>query len=139
MKRTVLITLVITALPLFLTLAQDVASSIGKPSFELNVNEFQLKRYDLVGQVGELTFDRILGLKEVVPDGYVAFVTYHNANRIEGLKIIVPRDGLDFFKGQISPDSVGDKTIYIQVRTPDTVKAIGTYYTEENDGVHYRW
>lgn len=167
MKRTLPFMLVMLTLPVFLVSAQNAAHGkkqpqgrpeqldvqqaaeqktdlndkpvIGKPTAELNVDEFQLKRFELAGQVIELTFDRILGLKEVEPGSYVAFVTYHDSDAIEGLRILVPKAGLDLFKGRVSSESDGSQTVYVQVQTPDLVKAVGTYYTEEDEGVHYGW
>lgn len=111
----------------------------GKPFAELTVEEFQLKRDDLEGKVVELTFDRIISLKEVMSESYLALVTYHDSSHADAIQILIPKDGLDLFKDRVSPESMGTQSVYVQVLTPVTVKALGTHYIEEDGQVKYGW
>jgi len=119
--------------------AELAAPPAGKPSAELNADEFQLKRYELTGRTIELTFDRILSLKEIGPNIYAALVTYHDSYAVEGVRIIVPAAGLELFKSRVAPESGGTQTVYVQVLAPDMVKVIGTHYIEENGVIKYGW
>lgn len=112
----------------------------GEPSGELTVDEFQLKRNDLKGQVIELTFDRVVSLKQAGAEGYMAMVTYESPRIAEGLNIIVPADGLEFFEDLSKVNYPQRRSVYIQVLTPSTVKALGTRYSKNKEaGERYSW
>ena len=157
MKKVVPFMLTLAALPLLFVSAQDVqhpkaqlirqkderkaelkadlkkemqSEVAGAPTDELNVNEFQLKRDELKGKVIELTFDRVISLKQTGSD-YTAIVTYQQLHQIEGLNIIVPKEGLDLFQGMFTPGNIRTETVYVQVVSPSVVRALGTRYSEE--------
>lgn len=110
------------------------------PSEELNVEEFLLRRNELKGQVVELTFDKVVSLKQAGNDGYVAIVTYESPRIAEGLSILVPQDGLELFEELSRRNTRSRQQIYVQVLSPSAVKAIGTRYNKNKDaGERYSW
>ena len=111
-----------------------------EPSEDLNVEEFQLKRNDLKGQVVELTFDKVVSLKQAGTEGYIAMVTYESPRLAEGLNIIVPADGLKFFEEQSKIDYRRKEKVYVEVINPTTVRAVGTRYSKNKEpGERYSW
>ncbi len=113
---------------------------VGEPSADLNVSEFQLKRNDLKGNVVELTFDKVVTLKQAGQEGYIAMVTYESPRMAEGLNIIVPSAGLEFFEELSKINYPRKGTVYIQVLNPSTVKALGTRYSKNKpEGERYSW
>ena len=116
------------------------AEPAGEPSADLNVSEFQLKRNDLKGKIVELTFDKVVSLKQAGKEGYIAMVTYENPRLAEGVSIIVPADGLKFFEELSRPGLVRRESVYIQVLNGSTLKALGTRYREDKpEGERYCW
>jgi len=116
------------------------ADPAGDPSCELTVSEFQLKRNDLKGQVVELTFDKVVSLKQAGQGGYMAMVTYESPRLAEGLNIIVPQDGLKFFEELSKPEIRRKETVYIQVLNASVVKALGTRFRKNaEESERYRW
>jgi hypothetical protein len=111
-----------------------------EPSEDLNVEEFQLKRNDLKGRVVELTFDKVVSLKQTGAEGYVAMVTYESPRMAEGLNIVVPKDGLEFFEEQSKIDYRRKETIYVEVINPSIVRAVGTRFSKNKEpGERYSW
>jgi hypothetical protein len=112
----------------------------GEPSAELNVSEFQLKRNDLKGRVVELTFDKVVSLKQAGKEGYLAMVTYESPRLQEGLTLVVPSEGLEFFEDLSKPEIRRKESVYVQVLNPFTVKALGTRYRKDKpEGERYSW
>lgn len=110
------------------------------PTAELNVSEFQIKRNELKGQVVELTFDKVVSLKQVGQEGYMAMVTYESPRMAEGLNMVVPEDGLKFFEELSRPEIRRKESVYIQVVNPSTVRALGTRYRKDKpEGERYSW
>lgn len=111
-----------------------------EPTADMDVEEFQLQRNDLKGQVVELTFDRVVSLKQAGKEGYVAMVTYESPRLAQGLSLMIPADGLDFFEELSKINYPRKSSVYIEVLTPSTVKALGTRYSKNKDlGERYSW
>jgi hypothetical protein len=90
--------------------------------------------------VVELTFDKVVSLKQAGTEGYVAMVTYESPRALEGVTIIIPAGGLEFFEEQSKIDYRRKGTVYIQVINASTVKALGTRYRKnEPEGERYSW
>lgn len=156
MKRATLTMLALTAVPLFVASAQDLQHQklikqkleqkaeqkaerkaelkdelAGAPSGEMDVNAFQLKRDELKGKVIELTFDRVISLKQVGQE-YAAIVTYQQPRiAADGLGIVIPPEGLDFFQDMARPGTIRTTSVYVQVLSPVRVKALGTRYRKD--------
>ncbi len=113
----------------------------GEPSADMNVSEFLLKRNDLKGKVVELTFDKVVSLKQAGQEGgYLALVTYESPRLQEGLTLVVPSEGLEFFEALSKPEIRRRESVYIQVLNPTTVKALGTRYRKDKpEGERYIW
>jgi hypothetical protein len=112
----------------------------GEPSMELNVSEFQLKRNELKGQVVELTFDKVVSLKQAGQEGYLAMVTYESPRLQEGLALIIPAEGLEFFEELSKPEIRRKESVYVQVLNPSTIKALGTRFSRSKpEGERYSW
>lgn len=108
------------------------------PSAELTVQEFLLKRADLKGQVVELTFDEVISLKQV-GSGYVAEVTYQTPRRSEGVTLLIPDEGLDFFEPLSDPGVRRTNKVYVHVMGRG-VRALGTRYnSNRSEGDRYSW
>lgn len=111
-----------------------------EPSEKLNVDEFQLKRNDLKGQVIELTFDKVVSLKQAGQAGYIAMVTYESPRIAEGLTIAVPSEGLEFFKELSEMKYPAKRTVYVEVINPSTARAVGTRFSKNKEaGERYSW
>jgi hypothetical protein len=111
-----------------------------EPSDEMNVSEFQLQRNELKGKVVELTFDKVISLKQAGQESYIAVVTYESPRMAEGLHLVVPAAGLDFFEDLSRPEIRRRESVYIQVINPSTVKALGTRYSgSKPEGERYGW
>jgi len=111
----------------------------GAPVDDLTVNELQLKRKDLVGQVVELTFDNVINLKQA-GEGYSARVTYESGRAAEGLALIIPSEGLEFFEPLADHRGPKRETVYVQVLTSNAAKALGTRYSKNKpEGKRYSW
>lgn len=109
------------------------------PSTEMDVNEFLLQRKDVQGKVVELTFDKVVSLKQA-GEGYTATVTYENPRMTEGLNLQVPPDGLELFEKLSKPNIRSRESVYIQVLTPYTVKVLGTRHSRNKpEGERYNW
>lgn len=116
------------------------AEPAGAPAADLTVEEFQLKRNDLKGQVVELTFDKVVSLKQAGAEGYIAMVTYESPRAMKGVAIVIPAEGLEFFEEQSKIDYRSKQTVYVQVISATTVKALGTRYRKnEPEGERYGW
>ena len=162
MKKTVPVMLVITALPLFMVSAQTaprgkaakaekVEQKAGRKADvkekrdiaaaeELNVDEFLLKRNDLKGKIVELTFDRVVSLKQMGKDGYVALVSFQQPRLTDGVIILVPAEGLDFFQELNKPELQRRESVYVEVMEANKLKALGTRYREDKPkGERYGW
>jgi hypothetical protein len=144
-----LVLVVMAAIPLFLVLTakaeQPAMQSVPvtKPVGEaLSVNEFELQRDDLVGKVIELRFDRVLSFEEIGPGSYMAVVRYQNSDRYaegRGLKVLVPKAGERLFENRNGSIDIREEKVYVQVVSPEEVKALGTYYAQDENGLHYGW
>ncbi|GEM_PF-3412514 len=111
----------------------------GAPVDDLTVNELQLKRKELAGQVVELTFDNVINLKQT-GEGYSARVTYESARAAEGLALIIPSDGLEFFEPLADHRGPKREKVYVQVLTSNAAKALGTRYRKNKpEGERYTW
>ena len=136
--------------PLLVTFAQNlpapgqtggaVATAPGEPAAELNVEEFQLKCNELTGQVVNLTFDRVVSFTQTGSESASATVVYNDYQRKECVNIIIPAEGIYFFKARFSQKSGDETTVYIQVLTPFMGKALGTLYDKDKpEGQRYIW
>lgn len=111
----------------------------GEPVEKLDVNELQLRRRDLAGQVVELTFDNVIDLKQA-GDGYAARVTYESARMTEGVVLIIPPEGLEFFEPLAEHRGPNRETVYVQVLPSGSARALGTRYSKNKpDGERYSW
>ncbi|MFA6172130.1 MAG: hypothetical protein WC701_00470 [Kiritimatiellales bacterium] len=116
------------------------AEPSGESAEELNVSEYLLKRNDLKGDVIKLTFDKVASLKQAGKEGYVAIVTYESPRLMEGLNLIVPADGLEFFEELSKPGIIRRETVYVHVLNANMLKALGTRYREDKpEGERYAW
>lgn len=164
MKKIVSVIVMFAALPLFLVSAQDVPREKARPvktdrveknterkadlkekrnveaAEELTVDEFLLKRNDLKGKIIQLTFDRVISLKQMGKDGYIALVSFQKARQADGVTMLVPAEGLEFFKELDKPELQRRETVYVEVLNGDTLKALGTRYREDKPkGERYGW
>ena len=111
-----------------------------KSAEELTVDEFLLKRNDLKGKIVELTFDRVISLKQAGKEGYIAVVSYQKPRHAEGVNVLIPAEGLGFFKELDKPELQRRATVYIEVLNANTLKALGTRYREDKPkGERYGW
>jgi hypothetical protein len=109
------------------------------PGDDFDVNEFLMKRKDLQGQVVELTFDKVSSLKQV-RDGYIAFVSYEKPRHNIGLEIYVPAEGLEFFEDLAKPEIRRRQSVYVYVKAPGAVVALGTDYDKDKaEDERYQW
>ena len=164
MKKTVPMMIVFTALPLFMVSAQNAprekersakAEKVEQKAErkadvkekrnveaaeELNVDEFLLKRNDLSGKVIMLTFDRVISLKQMGKDGYVAVVSFQQPRFADGVNLLVPAEGLEFFQELAKPEIQRRESVYVEVMEANKLKALGTRYREDKPkGQRYGW
>lgn len=164
MKKTVPMMIVFTALPLFMVSAQNTPREKERPAKaekveqkaerkeaakekrnieaaeELTVDEFLLKRNDLKGKVIELTFDRVISLKQMGKDGYVALVSFQKTRLADGVTILVPAEGLEFFQELDKPELQRRESVYVEVMDAGKLRALGTRYREDKPkGQRYGW
>jgi len=151
MRRVVLLVITIVAFPVFFAFAVKADKTavmesvpVTKPTGdELNVNEFELKRIDLVGKVVELRFNRVRSVKEVSSGNYMAVVQYYENSgywaESGGVEVLVPKEGMRFFETPDGARDTREEQVYVQVLSPTEVKALGKYYAEDEKGLHYGW
>lgn len=111
------------------------------PTEELDVNEFQLQRKGLEGQVVKLEFDRVIDLKQT-GNGYAARVTFESVRMAEGLVLMIPEEGLDLFRDMSERDGRSPlrKKVYIEVLGGNVSRVLGTRYRKsEPEGERYTW
>ncbi len=111
------------------------------PIDELDVGEFQLKRKDLQGKVVELTFERVVDLKQT-GQGYTARLIFESAREKEGVTVLVPEEGLELFQemAERMPRSPRRETVYIEVISANISQAVGTRYSKgKPEGERYSW
>lgn len=111
------------------------------PTEELDVNEFQLVRKDLVGKVIELEFDRVVALKQS-GNGYVAQVTFESGRLVEGLTLLIPEEGLELFQKLSERDGRSPlrTKIYVEVLGGPVSRALGERYRKNKpEGERYSW
>lgn len=115
------------------------------PVAELDVNEFQMKRADYVGQVVKLTFDEVLTLKQEGGSGYIATVTYkreqRDGSRSSSVEIGIPPEGLKLFQEVYNLNgSTRQTTVMVQVLVESKTRAVGARYRRDNpEGQKYVW
>lgn len=110
------------------------------PGEELTVSEFLLQRKDLKGQVVELEFDRAFDLKQV-GEGYSVRVSFESVRGTEGVTIVLPKEGVEFFEPLAERDRGAVRnTVYVQVLGNNMVRGLGTRYSKGKPlGERYRW
>lgn len=112
------------------------------PGEEYTVDEFLLKRKDLQGQVVELTFDRVIGLKQV-GEGYTARVTFEDPRAGDGVMLLIPEAGFELFEEYVkSKDPLFRRrqTVLVEVLPANAVRAVGTRYSKNKpEGERYSW
>jgi hypothetical protein len=115
------------------------------PVAELDVNEFQMKQADYVGQVVKLTFDEVLTLKQEGRSGYIATVTYkreqRDGSRSSSVEIAIPPEGLKLFQEVYDLNgSTRQTTVMVQVLVESKTRAVGARYRRDNpEGQKYVW
>lgn len=108
-------------------------------SDELTVQEFQLQRNDMKGQVIELEFDNVIDLQQTGA-GYTARVTFESPRVGEGVTIIFPEEGLEFFRPLADHRGPLRSTVYVEVLSGKILKALGTRYSKSKpEGERYNW
>jgi hypothetical protein len=125
--------------------ALDMPQPVEGPAAKLDVNEFQLKQADCVGQVVELTFDEVLTLKQESSAGYVATVAFkreqRDGSRSSAVEIAVPPEGLKTFQEVYLLNGTTRQTkVMVQVLVGSKVRALGERYRKDNpEGERYVW
>jgi len=120
--------------------AREILAAVpGAPVDDLTVRELQLKRKELAGQVVELTFDNVIDLKQT-GEGYTAVVIYEGRRASEGLLVLIPADGFDFFEPLAEYRGPQRETVYVQILNSNAATALGTRYRKDNpEGERYLW
>lgn len=111
------------------------------PCEKLTVGELQLKRQELQGNVIELTFDRVIDLKQT-GEGYTARLTFESGRQKESVLVLIPEEGLEFFQEMADrfPRSPLRETVYVEVISANITRAVGTRYSKNKpEGERYRW
>lgn len=122
----------------------ELPQPVGDPSEMLNVNEFLMKLADYSGKIVELTFDKVVSLKQTGSSGYVASVTFERDQGDNSMNaavdIVVPPQGLAFFKDLYEKGAMGQRTVIVQVIVESKVRALGTRYRRDNPaGEKFFW
>jgi hypothetical protein len=111
------------------------------PSDELNVGELQLKRQELQGKVIELTFDRVIDLKQA-GGGYTARLTFESGRQRESVLVLIPEEGLELFQEMADrfPRSPLRETVYVEVISANVTRAVGIRFSKNKpQGERYSW
>jgi uncharacterized protein YihD (DUF1040 family) len=123
----------------------ELPQPAGDPSEKLNVNEFLMKLADYSGKIVELTFDKVVSLKQIGSSGYVASVTYERGDQGDNasnaaVEIVIPPQGLNIFKDLYEKGTIGQRTVIVQVIIESKVRALGTRYRRDDPaGKRYSW
>ncbi|MBC8207427.1 MAG: hypothetical protein ISR85_07115 [Kiritimatiellales bacterium] len=117
-------------------LSREPASA---PVADLDVGELRLKLKDMQGKVVELEFDHTIDLKQT-ENGYSVRVTFESVRAVEGIMILLPKEGLDFFEPLAEPRSPIRETVYVEVLGNNMTRAVGTRYNKNKpEGERYSW
>lgn len=109
------------------------------PTEDLNVQELQLQRNELKGQVIELEFDNVIDLQQAGP-GYTARVTFESPRVSEGVTIMFPAEGLEFIQPLADHRGPLRATVYVEVINSKMLRALGTRYSKNKpEGERYSW
>lgn len=151
MKKIASAILSVVALPLFVIFAQNAPesaqgtaeTSIVEPSGadapEVSVKEYQEQSGALTGRVVKLTFDTIVGYRQIDPKNGTATVC-NSESKGDWINLTIPEAGLEFFDGLYTERNEDNQTVYVLVLSPFAAKALGTNYHPDNPaGARYDW
>ena len=159
MKKRTLILLVVALLPALVFSAQknllqkrpkkadrlEIDLSVepsAAPGEEMTVTELQFRREELQGQVVELTFDRVIGLKQMEKTAYSARLSFESGRQKESVLVLIPKEGLELFQEMATrfPKSPLRETVYVEVLEKNVIRAVGTRYSKNKpEGERYSW
>jgi len=156
MKKIILVISAIVGLPLFGVFAQGtsgvvqrtakqvvetnaVAEPDGMDAPELDIKEYQTQCSALKGKVIKLSFNKVSSFK---PDGSgcATATVCNNRSNPDWINLTIPAAGMEFFGKLFSENEDDDQSIYVQVVSPFTARALGFYYDAVSPvGKRYSW
>jgi len=117
------------------------AEPASEPVDKVDVNELLLQRKDLIGKVIELEFDHVMDLKQTT-QGYTARVTSESRRMAEGISLLIPTEGLEYFEPLSEHKGLKRGKVYVEILPAEinAAKALGTRYRKDKpEGERYSW